>query len=92
MKKKLVTLFAILGALTAAAALVFVFRDKLKALFDRLKDRLCCCCSCDCEEDEPCDDFEEAPDEEEAPIEEEPVEEPAVEAEDESAASDKETT
>ncbi len=85
MKKPLVTLFAIIGALAAAAALLYVFRDKIKALFDDLKEK-CSCCRYDKDdfddfdddfEDDFEEDFEEAP-AEEAPAEELP-EEPAAE-------------
>ena len=68
MKKPLITLLAILGALAAAAALLYVFRDKIKALFNDVKDK----CSCKCDEDELVEDIEEAPAEkapEEAPEE-----------------------
>lgn len=76
MKKPLVTLFAILGALAAAGALLFVFRDKIKELFDDLKEK-CSCCRYDKDDFEDFeDDFEE--DFEEAPAEELP-EEPAAE-------------
>lgn len=73
MKKPLITLLAILGALAAAAALLFVFRDKIKALFNDVKDK----CSCKCDDDDLAEDFEEAP-AEEAPAEE-PAEAPAPE-------------
>ena len=77
MKKPLITLLAILGALAAAAALLYIFRDKIKALFNDVKDK----CSCKCDEDEDfADDFEEAP-AEEAPAKEAPAEEPAETAE-----------
>lgn len=79
MKKPLVTLFAILGALAAAGALLFVFRDKIKELFDDLKEK---CSSCRYDKDD-FDDFEDFDDDfeedfEEAPAEELP-EEPAAE-------------
>ena len=89
MKKKTITVIAVLSALTAAAALAFVFRDKLKALFDRLKDRFCCCCSCDCEADESCEDFEEAPDSEES-IEEKSDKDETAAAETEAETPDEE--
>lgn len=72
MKKPLITLLAILGALAAAAALLYIFRDKIKALFNDVKEK----CSCKCTDDDFADDFEEAPAEEPAP-----AEAPAKEAE-----------
>lgn len=82
MKKPLVTLFAILGALAAAATLLFVFRDKIKALFDDLKEK-CSCCRYDKDDFE--DDFEDDFDEdlEEAPEETEALPEEAPAAEEE---------
>lgn len=81
MKKPLVTLFAILGVLAAAAALLFVFRDKIKALVDDMKEKFSSCRydkdDFDDFEDDFEEDFEEAP-AEEAPAEELP-EEPAAE-------------
>lgn len=74
MKKTLITIFAILGALAAAAALLYIFRDKIKALFDDVKCKYCCNC-----EEEDFDDYEEAPAVEEAPAEEAPTEEPSAE-------------
>lgn len=70
MKKTLITIFAILGALAAAAALLYLFRDKIKALFDDVKCKYCCSC-----EEEDFDDFEEAP-----AVEQASAEEPAEEA------------
>ena len=80
MKKKMISLLAILGTLAAAAALVFVFRDKLKALFESIRDKFCC----DCDAELSCDDFAEEPVEEEPtqaaePTEEIPAQKPAEE-------------
>ncbi len=52
-KKTLTTIFAVIGALAAIGALLYVFRDKLAALCK--KD--CCCCD---DDDDFVDDAKEA--------------------------------
>lgn len=77
MKKVVITIIAIVGALAAAVTLLIVFRDKIKALFSNIKGK----CSCNCEEDDIIDgSFEEAP-AEDAPAEEAPAEEAPAEEE-----------
>ena len=50
MKKSITKILAIIGAITAAAALIFLFRDKLLKLLEACKGK---CCKK--EDDTPCD-------------------------------------
>ena len=54
MNKTITKILAVIGAITAAAALIYLFRDKIAKLCESLNCKKNCDCDCNAEELEDC--------------------------------------